>query len=94
MGPVFDLPTTMSKMLLLGLSLQKVIELSTIEPARAIRRDDRLGSIKPGRAADIAVMNLVQGKFPLIDSPKEVREASEKLVPVLALRNGRLTPGA
>ena len=94
MGPVFDLPTTMSKMLLLGLSLQKVIELSTIEPARAIRREDSLGSIKPGRTADIAVMNLVQGKFPLIDSPKEVREASEKLVPVLALRNGRLTPGA
>ena len=94
MGPVFDLPTTMSKMLLLGLPLQKVIELSTIEPARAVRREDRLGSIKPGRIADIAVLNLVQGKFPLIDSAKEVRQASQKLVPVLALRNGWLTPRA
>jgi dihydroorotase len=94
MGPVFDLPTTMSKMLLLGLSLQKVIELSTIEPARAIHRDNELGSIKPGRVANIAVLNLVEGKFPLIDSKREVREASQKLVPVLALRNGKLTPGA
>ncbi len=94
MGPVFDLPTTMSKMLLLGLPLQKVIELATIEPARAIHRDGELGSIKPGRVANIAVLNLVEGKFPLIDSKREVREASRKLIPVLALREGKLTPGA
>ena len=94
MGPVFDLPTTMSKMLHLGLSLQKVIELATIEPARAIRRDDELGSIKVGRTADVTVMDLVQGKFPLIDSPREVQEASQKLIPVLALRDGRLIPRA
>ena len=94
MGPVFDLPTTMSKMLLLGLPLQKVIELATIEPARAIRRERHLGSIAPGRIADIAVFDLVKGKFPLIDSSREVREASEKLIPVLALRDGKLTPGA
>ena len=94
MGPVFDLPTTMSKMLMLGLSLQKVIELTTIEPARAIHWERLLGSIAPGRIADIAVFDLVKGKFPLIDSSREVREASEKLVPVLALRDGKLTPGA
>ena len=94
MGPVFDLSTTMSKMLHLGLPLHKVIELSTIEPARAIGWDDRLGSIKPGRIADIAVMDLVEGKFPLTDSRRQVREASRKFVSVLALRNGRLTPGA
>jgi len=94
MGPVFDLPTTMSKMLHLGLSLQKVIELATIEPARAIHRDDQLGSIKPGRIADIAVMDLVEGKFPLMDSKREVREASQKLYPIVALRDGRLIPRA
>ncbi len=94
MGPVFDLTTTMSKMLHLGLSLEKVIELSTIEPARAIKRDDRLGSLKPGRTADIAVLNLVEGKFQLLDSRRQVREASRKFEPVLALRNGKLTPDA
>lgn len=94
MGPVFDLPTTMSKMLHLGMSLEKVIELTTIEAARAIGWDDRLGSLKPGRIADIAVMDLVEGKFPLMDSKREIREASQRLYPKVALRDGQITPRA
>ena len=44
--------------------------------------------------ADIAVMDLVEGKFPLMDSKREVREASQKLYPIVALRDGRLIPRA
>ena len=35
-GPVYDLPTTLSKFLSLGLSLEEVIEKSTIAAAKAI----------------------------------------------------------
>jgi dihydroorotase len=90
LGPVFDLPTTMTKLLLLGLTLEKVIELTTIAPARAISRLGEMGSLKPGSPADIAVFDLVKGDFSLVDSQGAVRKAAQKIVPVLALRRGRI----
>lgn len=90
LGPVFDLPTTMAKLLVLGLTLEKVVELTTSARARAIHKSDEMGSLRPGRPADIAVFDLVQGNFSLVDSQGEVRNATQKLVPVLALRRGRI----
>jgi dihydroorotase len=90
LGPVFDLPTTMTKFLMHGLTLEKVVELTTIAPARAISKVEEMGSLKPGRSADIAVFDLVQGNFSMVDSQGEVRKTSQKLVPVLTLRSGRI----
>jgi dihydroorotase len=92
LGPVFDLCTTMSKFLLLGLPLAKVVELTTIAPARAIERGTTLGSLEPGRPADLAVFDLVTGRFPLVDSKQEQRLASTRIVPVFTLRQGRPFP--
>ena len=80
----------MTKMLRLGLPLEKVIELTTITPARAIGKLQEMGSLKPGSAADVAVFDLVQGTFSLVDSQGDTRNATQKLVPVLALRQGRI----
>ena len=53
-GPMFDLPTTLSKFLNLGMSLPDAIERATSRPARAMRRPE-LASLKPGSPADVAV---------------------------------------
>src|SRR4030095_15236832 len=90
LGPVFDLPTTMTKFLMHGLALEKVVELTTVAPARAISKTEEMGSLKPGRSADVAVFDLVQGNFSLVDSQGEVRKATQKLAPVLTLRGGRI----
>ena len=90
LGPVFDLPTTMTKFLHLGLTLEKVIELTTVAPARAIDKIGEMGSLKPGSQADVAVFDLVQGNFSLVDSQGDIRKATQKLVPVLSLRQGRI----
>jgi dihydroorotase len=90
LGPVFDLPTTMTKMLVLGMPLEKVIELTTVTPARAIGKPQEMGSLKPGSSADVAVFDLVQGSFSLVDSQGDTRKSTQKLVPVLALRQGRI----
>jgi dihydroorotase len=90
LGPVFDLATTMSKFLLLGVSLERVVELATAAPARAIGRAALVGSIMVGRAADVAIFDLVQGNFTFVDSTRAIRKFHQKLVPVLALRDGRL----
>lgn len=90
LGPVFDLPTTMTKFLHLGLTLEKVVELTTVAPARAIDKSGEMASLKPGSLADVAVFDLVQGNFSLVDSQGEVRKATQKLVPALTLRRGAI----
>ena len=90
LGPVFDLPTTMTKFLHLGLTLEKVVELTTVAPARAIDKTGEMASLKPGSSADVAVFDLVDGDFSLVDSQGEIRKARQKLVPVLTLKRGRI----
>ena len=90
LGPVFDLPTTMTKFLHLGLALEKVIELTTVAAARAIDKAGEMASLKPGSRADVAVFHVVDGDFPLVDSQGEIRKARQKLVPVLTLKQGRI----
>jgi dihydroorotase len=90
LGPVFDLPTTMTKLMALGLPLEKVVELTTVAPARAIGKQEEMGSLKAGRAADVAVFDLVDGNFSLVDSQGDVRKTTRKLSPVLTLRDGRI----
>jgi dihydroorotase len=89
-GPVFDMTTTMSKFLLLGLSVEKIVELTTVAAARAINKADELGSLKPGRRADISVLELVQGDFSLVDSQRQVRKATQKLISVMTFKDGKL----
>ena len=46
-GPAFDLLTTMSKFLCLGMPLADIVRAATEAPAKALRRSD-LGTFKPG----------------------------------------------
>lgn len=61
-GPCFDMPTTLSKFLAIGMTIEEVIERATIKAAKAVRLD-HLGSLKPGSVADIAVFHLQEGEY-------------------------------
>lgn len=63
-----SMPDVMSKMLHLGMDLPAVIAAATVQPARSIGWQDRIGSLKPGMTADIAVLKLEEGAFELSDS--------------------------
>ena len=93
-GPVFDLLTTLSKYLYLGLSLEEVIALATYKPANAVNLDDNIGSLKIGADADIAIINHIKdGKFYFEDAAQNVRNGTELLVPIVTLRKGeRFSP--
>jgi dihydroorotase len=89
-GPTFDFVTTLSKFLLLGLSIDKVIELSTARPAHTFRFDVDLGTLKPGNPADISILQLRPGRFELTDSIGIKRYATHVLQAVAAIRDGKL----
>jgi predicted amidohydrolase len=56
----------MGKLLNLGLSLERVIELTTSAPAKVINFDrcrvEGLGSLEPGATGDVAILELVEGE--------------------------------
>jgi len=58
-----SLPVVMSKFLNLGLTLDQVIEMTTINPARAIGEDGTRGSLKVGLPADLTILEAVKGDF-------------------------------
>ena len=65
-GPAFDLLTTMSKFLCLGLPLVDTVRAATDAPAKALRRSD-LGTLQPGAAGDASVLELETGDFGYVD---------------------------
>jgi len=87
-GPMFDLPTTLSKFLGLGLTLPEVIERATSRPAAAMRRPD-LGSLRPGSPADLALFRLEEGDFTFHDVAMAPRRASQRLVNSLTMVAGK-----
>jgi dihydroorotase len=89
-GPVFDLPTTMSKFLNLGVSLDEVFRCVTTNPARAIGEGERLGTLKPGAVADVAVFSLERGQFDFVDTDQNHMTGEQKLVTQLTLKDGRI----
>lgn len=94
-APVFDMPTTLSKFLCLGMPLEDVISKSTWIPAKTIGREDYIGTLQPGTVADIFVFEVKTGDFDFVDSHFKTKKGNKKLVPYLTIKGGKeISPGA
>jgi dihydroorotase len=89
-GPVFDMPTMVSKFMALGLSIDKAIEMATVNPARMFNFGLELGTLKPGSEADISIFELRDGKFEFVDSGKQKRVGRQMLVSTASVRHGQV----
>jgi dihydroorotase len=92
-GPVYDMPTTMSKFLMLGVPLETVIEMSTTRPAAILNRSDDIGTLRVGSVADIAVLERQVGQFQFTDSYRQHRVGRELLTAAATIRRGEIVPG-
>jgi dihydroorotase len=88
-GPVFDLVTTLSKFLLLGLSLRQVVERTTVNAARVFDFAAEIGTLRPGAEADVSVLELREGSFVFVDSGRKTRTGRQKIEPVVTIRGGK-----
>jgi dihydroorotase len=86
-GPAFDMPTTMSKFLALGMSLPDVIERATVRPARAVGLD-HVGTLAVGAVADVAVFRLEEGDFAYYDVLLNERSSGTMLVNEVTIVGG------
>jgi dihydroorotase len=85
-GPVYDLPTTMAKLMALGFSLKQVVEMATVNAARLLGRPNKLATMHQGQPADISVLRLEDREWTAIDSQKGSIPATRALVPIYAIR--------
>ncbi len=93
-GPVFDLVTTMSKYLHLGLPLDDVLAMATVAPSVALGRAGQMGTLAVGGPADIAVLRLEEGRFPFTDSFGTTIDGQQRLVPMATFKRGRRVDNA
>ena len=85
-GPVYDLPTTMAKLMALGFSLNQVIEMATANAAKLLGRSNELGTLRVGESADISILKIEDRDWQAIDSQKGTIPAHQAILPVYAIR--------
>jgi len=89
-GPVFDLATTVSKFLALGLTLDNALTKVTAVPAQVIGRSGKIGTLAVGAWGDAVVFDLQPGIFDLADSRGEVRRGDQRLQPRVVVKGGQV----
>lgn len=89
-GPVYSLVTTMTKFIALGYSLEEVIKATTSMPAKVLRMEQEIGSIKEGNIADISILKWNQSPIKLVDSEGEEIVAEKFLLPLYTIKSGKV----
>jgi dihydroorotase len=88
-GPVvFSLAQVMNELRGLGFPLPEVIAMATGNAALAMGLADEVGSLAPGRAADVSVLAREPGPWRVTDCLGATLEIPERLRPDLCLRAG------
>lgn len=85
----FSLVSAMTSMIALGLSLEQVIPMVTVNAARMVGMSDEIGSLGVGRVADISVLSDESGRWLMRDNEGTEVIAERMLQPVFCLREGR-----
>src|SRR5437588_11688054 len=89
-GPVWDMATTMSKLLHFGMSLDDLVMRATAAPAKILGYEGTVGTLKPGANADIALIERRNGDYDLTDSDGNTVTAKERLITRMTIKDGRV----
>lgn len=88
-GPVYDLSTTLEKMLSLGFTLEKVIEMVTTNPAEVFNLTTK-GKLEVGMDADLTIFSVENRTKTLIDSNQNELTVAEILNPTSCVVAGNV----
>ena len=86
---ILSMTNVLSKFLAMGVPLQDLIQRSTVNPAKEIRRPE-LGTLSVGKEADVAVLEEQHGDFGYIDCGVAKMKGNVKLVARMTVRAGRI----
>jgi dihydroorotase len=82
------LPNVMSKFMLLGYTLEQVVAMATIAPAKIINKAPKIGTLQVGAPGDVAIMDVVEGPVSFLDTRNNKRDGKVLLKPFQTVING------
>ncbi len=82
------LPNVMSKFMAMGFTLEQVVAMATIAPAKIINRAPKIGTLQQGAPGDVSIMELVEGPVTFVDTRNNKRDGKAYLKPVQTVING------
>jgi dihydroorotase len=85
----FSLVSAMTTLMACGLTLEQVVPMVTANPARMLRLEHDLGTLRAGVAADVTVLHDECGRWVLRDNDGNQVQAERLLRPAFCLRAGR-----
>lgn len=88
-GPMYDLPTCMSKLLGLGMEMTDVVAAATAKPARFLGMEREVGTLAEGSRADIALFRVTREASTVYDATWHARRVNERLQHVVTFLAGR-----
>jgi dihydroorotase len=83
------LPWVMSKFLNAGYTLEQVVEMATVKPAKIIDRIEKLGTLQVGAPGDVSILELVREPVEFVDTRNNRRRGEQWLKPVQTVKAGR-----
>jgi dihydroorotase len=78
----------MSKFLNMGLPLEQVIAMVTVNPAKVINKTPKLGTLQVGAPGDISVLEVVEGPVEFVDTRKNTRQGNVQIKPSTVVLGG------
>ena len=85
----FSLASTMSSMLALGLNIEQIVPMVTLNAAKMLGMEGEIGTLRPGADADVSVLHDERGDWTLSDNEGTRVRAGRMLRPYFCLRAGR-----
>lgn len=83
-----NLPFVMTKYLELGMPLKEVLRCVTETPAKVMNMEGKIGTLKPGAFADVAIFKMIDKKAIHKDCKNEVFETHRLFVPQMVFADG------
>jgi dihydroorotase len=78
----------MSKFMALGYTLEQVVAMATVDPAKIINRAPKLGTLQVGAPGDVAIMEVVEEAVAFVDTRNNTRTGKAWLKPVQTVTAG------
>ena len=78
----------MSKFMGLGFTLEQVVAMATVNPAKVINRAPKLGTLQVGAPGDVSIMELVEAPISFVDTRDNKRDGKAHLKPVQTVAAG------
>jgi dihydroorotase len=82
------LPWVMSKFMGMGFTIEQVVAMATVNPAKIINREPKLCTLQVGAPGDVAIMELIEGEVPFVDTRNNRRTGKAHLRPFQTVKAG------